>query len=101
MSIYSLLILFVDIFMSKPLKVYCCRDCVERMPLYYKKDQHCRDDDWQFCFPVRVGIFFQKEVWDYKREQATKNAYTLEQKNSVLKSAKLWGNFQCGVSEDW
>lgn len=88
--------------MSKPLKVYYCRDCGTRMPLYYKKDQPYRDDDWKFCITCKSrNIIYQKEVWDYKREQAAKNAETLMQKSAVQRSAKLWGNDQGGVIEEW
>lgn len=85
--------------MSKPLKVYYCRDCGTRMPLYYKKDQPYRDDEWKFCISCKSrNIFFQKEVWDYHREQAAKNAHTREQRNDMQISATLWGRGQCGVS---
>lgn len=88
--------------MSKPLKVYYCRDCGTRMPLYYKKDQPYRDDEWKFCIECKSrNIIYQKEVWDYKREQAAKNADTLAQKSAVQRSAKLWGNDQSGVLEEW
>ncbi len=88
--------------MSKPLKVYYCRDCGKRMPLYYKKEHPYRDDEWSFCIGCKSkNLFFQKEVWDYKREEAAKNAHTREQKTSVQGSAVLWGKDQCGVGEDW
>ncbi len=77
--------------MSKPLKVYYCRDCGTRMPLYYKKDQPYRDDEWRFCIACKSrNVIYQKEVWDYKRELAAKNAYSREQKIAVHGSAVLW-----------
>ncbi|WP_146778657.1 hypothetical protein [Acidithiobacillus ferridurans] len=88
--------------MSKPLKVYYCRDCGTRMPLYYKKEQPYRDDEWKYCISCKSRhLFYQKEVWDYKREQAANDALTREQKVAVQTSAVLWGKDQCGVSSDW
>ena len=88
--------------MSKPLKVYYCRDCGTRMPLYYKKEQPYRDDEWKYCISCKSRhLCYQKEVWDYKREQAANDALTREQKIAVQTSAVLWGKDQCGVSSDW
>lgn len=79
--------------MSKPLKVYYCRDCGTRMPLYYKKDQPYRDDEWGCCILCKSrNVFYQKEVWDFIREQTAKNALTKEQKLSLQRTAALWKN---------
>lgn len=88
--------------MSKALKVYYCRDCGTRMPLYYKKDQPFRDDNWKYCISCNsMNLFTQTEVWDYKREQTAQKASTPEQKNAVLHSAELWGKSQCGIGDEW
>ncbi len=77
--------------MYKPLKVYYCRECGTRMPLYYKKESPYRDDERKSCIAcMSRNIFYQKEVWDFRREQDAKNALTKQQKLAIQSSAVLW-----------
>ncbi|WP_031410239.1 hypothetical protein [Thiomonas sp. FB-Cd] len=75
---------------QKPLKVYYCRNCGMRMPLYYKKDAPYRDENWTHCYRCHgTNLVSQVEAWDPRRENAVNAMCTADTLPKMMQSAKL------------
>jgi len=74
----------------KPIKVFYCRHCGMRMPLYYRKDAPFRDEHWHHCYRCHgTDLVSQVEAWDPRRENAVNRMCTVETLPKMMRSATL------------
>ena len=74
-----------------PLKVYYCRSCMHRMPLYYRKGEPFRNDELHYCTECYShDLVYQIEKWIKVREELWGKLWLRADKENFRLSAPLW-----------